>query len=90
VRRDLTLDVADSTAFQSVDALIRKVQPQFLEDVEYVTTYRGKQLAKGQKSVTLTLIFRSPATTLTSEQVESAVQSVIAAAQRELGATVRA
>jgi phenylalanyl-tRNA synthetase beta subunit len=57
--------------------------------VEYVTTYRGKPLEKGQKSVTTTLVFRSATATLTSEQVEPAVQGVIDAAKKELGATLR-
>ena len=60
-----------------------------LEDLEFVTTYRGKPLEKNTKSITITLIFRSPVTTLTSDQVESAVQKAIAAAQQNLGATLR-
>jgi phenylalanyl-tRNA synthetase beta chain len=60
-----------------------------MEEVRFVTTYRGKPLEKGQKSVTTTLIFRSPAATLTSEQVEPAVQRVIDAAKQQLGATLR-
>ena len=36
-----------------------------------VTTYRGKPLEKGQKSVTVTLVFRSPTRTLTGDEVES-------------------
>jgi phenylalanyl-tRNA synthetase beta subunit len=58
--------------------------------VEYVTTYRGKQVEKGKRSVTIALSFRSPTTTLTSEQVESSVQKVIETAKRDLSATIRA
>jgi phenylalanyl-tRNA synthetase beta chain len=90
VRRDLTLDLPDATAFAAVDALIRGLSPEFLEDVEYVTTYRGKQVEKGKKSVTTTLVFRSPTATLTSDQVESAVQRVVAEAKSRLNATLRA
>ena len=89
IRRDLSLILGEATRYEQVESLIRKVSPQNLEDVEYVTTYRGKPLEKGQKSVTTTLIFRSPTATLTSEQVEPAVQSVIDAAKKELGATLR-
>jgi phenylalanyl-tRNA synthetase beta chain len=89
IRRDLSLILGESTRYEQVESLIRKVNPQNLEDVEYVTTYRGKPLDKGQKSVTTTLIFRSPTATLTSDQVDPAVQSVVDAAKRELGATLR-
>jgi phenylalanyl-tRNA synthetase beta subunit len=40
--------------------------------------------------VTVTLVFRSPATTLTSEQVEAGVAKVVAVAREKLGATLRA
>jgi phenylalanyl-tRNA synthetase beta chain len=89
VRRDLSLVVPEALAFEKLEQLIRGVRPEHLEDLEYVTTYRGKPLEKGTKSVTVSLIFRSPTTTLTSEQVESSVKAVIDAATRQLGATLR-
>ncbi|HEY1686974.1 MAG TPA: phenylalanine--tRNA ligase subunit beta [Tepidisphaeraceae bacterium] len=89
VRRDLSLVVAEKVAYQQIDSLVRSLKPEMMEDLEYITTYRGKPLEKGQKSITITLIFRSPSTTLTAEQVESSVQKVIEAANRDLGATLR-
>jgi len=89
VRRDVTLDLPDQTRYEAFASLVQRVNPPNLEDLEYVTTYRGKQLAKGQKSVTSTLVFRSASGTLTSEQVEDAVQKVISAAKSELNATLR-
>jgi len=90
VRRDLSLVVSEVTRYEQIAGVIRQAKPEFLEDFEYVTTYRGKPLEKGQKSVTLTLAFRSPQMTLTSEQVEGSVQRVIASAKEKLGATLRA
>lgn len=89
VRRDLSLVVSESTPYDTLESLIRSQKPDSLEDVQYVTTYRGKPLAAGTKSVTLTLVFRSPSQTLTGEQVESAVQRIVRAAQEQLHATVR-
>ncbi len=89
IRRDLSLIVPESTPYAQIDLLIRALDLANLEDLEFVTTYRGKPLEKNTKSITITLIFRSPATTLTSDQVESAVQKAIAAAQQNLGATLR-
>jgi phenylalanyl-tRNA synthetase beta chain len=90
VRRDLSLVVSEATRFDQVDQLIRQTRPQHMEDVEYVTTYRGKPLEAGAKSVTVTLVFRSSEATLISEQVEDAVAKVVAAAKQNLGATLRA
>lgn len=90
VRRDVSLVVAENVRYEPIEATIRAVRPPFLEQIEYVTSYRGKPLEAGTKSVTVTLVFRSPTTTLTGEQVEAAVQQVIAAAKEQLGATLRA
>ena len=89
IRRDLSLVVPESTRFEKIESLIRDLKPTFMEDLEYVTTYRGKPLEKGQKSVTVTLVFRSPTGTLTGEQVESTIQSVVESAKSKLGATLR-
>jgi phenylalanyl-tRNA synthetase beta chain len=90
VRRDLSLVVSESTPYEKIESLIRAQKPELMEDLEYVTTYRGKPLEKGQKSVTMTLVFRSPSGTLTGEQVDATVQRVVDAAKSELGATLRA
>ncbi len=90
VRRDLSLVVPESLAYEKIEQLVLAQKPKDLESVEFVTTYRGKPLEKGQKSVTVTLIFRSEETTLTSESVDAAVNAVVAAAKEQLGAGLRA
>jgi phenylalanyl-tRNA synthetase beta chain len=89
IRRDLSLVVPESTTFAAIESALRKANPEGLESLEYVTTYRGKPLEKGQKSVTVTLVFRSESATLTSEQVEPVVQRAIDSAKQTLGATLR-
>ena len=89
VRRDLSLILGETVKFEQVAALVTELKLQQLETVEYVTTYRGKPLDKGQKSVTITLVFRSPGETLTSEQVEASVQRIIEHAKTTLSATLR-
>jgi len=89
VQRDLSFVLPEATRYEQIASAIRAVAPQWLEAVNYVTTYRGKPLELSQKSVTITLVFRSPTETLTSEQVEASVQRVIDAAKTELGAQVR-
>jgi len=88
--RDLSLDVAEAVRYEQIEALVREVAPHYLEAVRHVSTYRGKSLAKGHKSITITLVFRSPSGTLTGEQVAMSVQQVVDAAKQKLGATLRA
>ncbi len=89
IRRDLSFVLADGVRFEQVAQLVAEVKPEHLEDVEFVTTYRGKPLEKGTKSVTITLVFRSTSTTLTSEAVEASVGRVTEAAKQRLNATLR-
>jgi phenylalanyl-tRNA synthetase beta chain len=89
VHRDLSLIVSESVRYEQLDALIHRVRPEHLEESQYVTTYRGKPMEKGQKSVTIKLIFRSPQRTLTGNEVESAVKVITDAAGQELHATLR-
>jgi phenylalanyl-tRNA synthetase beta chain len=86
VRRDLSLIVADDLPFEKIEALVHSLHLPDLECLEFVTTYRGKPVEAGKKSVTITLVFRSRTATLTSEQVESSVQSVVKTAGDQLHA----
>ncbi len=83
VRRDISLIVSEATAFDALRRLVDQANPQNLEDVEFVGIYRGKPLDKGQKSVTISLVFRSSSETLTSEAVDASVARVIQAAQQQ-------
>ena len=87
--RDLSLVVPEAVRYEAVEALVANASLPNLESVSFVTTYRGKPLEKGTKSVTLRFVFRSPTGTLTSDQVEQAVGQVVERAKAELGAALR-
>lgn len=89
IRRDLSLVVSETVTYDQIDQLVRQTNPVNLEGIDYVTTYRGKPLEKGSKSVTITLVFRSPDVTLTSESVDAVVQTVVDRAKQSLSATLR-
>jgi phenylalanyl-tRNA synthetase beta chain len=89
VRRDLSLDMSGRTRYVEMEKVIRGLNLPHLEDIEHVTTYRGKPLEKGSKSVTIALIFRSPGGTLTGDEIDASIKRVIEAAGQSLSATVR-
>jgi phenylalanyl-tRNA synthetase beta chain len=89
VRRDVSLIVQENIRFEKIESLLRDLALPFLEGIEFVTAYRGKPLESGTKSVTITLVFRSPTGTMTSDEVEASVQKAVAAATERLGAAVR-
>jgi phenylalanyl-tRNA synthetase beta chain len=90
VRRDLSLVLPEQAAFASIESVVRQLKLEALESVEHVTTYRGKPLDKGTKSVTIQLVFRKPDATLTSSDVDGQMARVIEGATKQLGATLRA
>ena len=80
VSRDISLIVPDATAYADIAATFESCKLPDLEALDYVTTYRGKPLASGTKSVTLKLVFRSPSETLTADRVDCSVAAAIGAA----------
>ena len=89
VRRDLSVIVDADVNWQQLYQTIASVDQPARADVQYVTTYRGRPIAQGRKSVTLTLVYRSPSGTLRSEQVEQQVDQVLTVLKQKLGAELR-
>ena len=78
--------VADRYQIQEV---IAGVDQPLRTDVQYVTTYRGKPIENGKKSVTLTAVYQSAEATLRSEQVDDQIAAIVKALADTLGAEVR-
>jgi phenylalanyl-tRNA synthetase beta chain len=89
VQRDLSLVVDESLTWSELAEALERVDQPLREALEYVTTYRGKPLEKGKKSVTITLTYRSPDGTLRSEDVDEQVEQIIAAAKERFSAELR-
>ena len=60
-----------------------------LESISFVTTFRGRQIGEGRKSVSLRLVFRKPDGTMKSEEADASVARAIAALREKLGAEIR-
>ncbi len=77
IRRDLSLIVVEELSWGELAGALRTCsQPWRVED-RYVTTYRGKPIPKGKKSVTVTLEYRSNEGTLTHERVDEQVEQLL-------------
>jgi len=90
VTRDLSLIVDESVTWRQLAEAVAAVDQPMRVTTDYVTTFRGQPIARGRKSVTLTLTYRSPDGTLRSEQVDEQVAAVVAAAGEVLDAELRA
>ncbi|HZF85263.1 MAG TPA: phenylalanine--tRNA ligase subunit beta [Burkholderiaceae bacterium] len=98
VERDIALVVAESVAAGAVLDAARTAPTQgLLRDAVLFDIYRPQPgaastggLAEGEKSLAVRLSFQSDASSLTDEQVEVAVQAVLAQAAAAVGARLRA
>ncbi len=89
VQRDLNFVLDDAVTWQSLSDAVRATAGDQLEEVRFVEQYRGQHIAAGMKSYVASLVFRAPDRTLTGDEVDAAVQNVVAACEKQLGATLR-
>lgn len=89
IERDLNFVLDESVLWEQVERTVRAAAGPLLEVVSFVDQYRGRQIPVGKKSYVLSLAYRSPDRTLTSEEVDAVQQAVVAACARELGAAQR-
>ena len=89
VTRDIALVMEEATTVGSLLDVIRKTGGNLLEKVELFDIYRGAQLLSGKKSVAFSLTFRNAERTLSDDDVNPLMQKILAACEKECGATLR-
>lgn len=87
--RDISLIVAEQVRWADVERAVLEGAAPPLEGVSFVTTFRGEQIGKGQKSVTLRLAFRDASRTLKREEADGAAAAILERLKARFGATVR-
>ena len=83
----MVIDAAVSAA--AVVELANKAGGKLLRKVSIFDVYEGEQVPAGKRSLALRLVMRSPERTLSEKDITSVRQRVLAALERELGATLR-
>ena len=89
VVRDLSLEVARDLQWGNLYEVVVGAAGPTLEAINYLDTFRGGKLPDGMQSVHFNMVFRHPERTLTGEEVERAVRSVVEACERRLSAKLR-
>ncbi len=89
IRRDLSIAVDEPVTWEQIAAAVDSAAGDLCENLDYVTTYRGKQVGAGRKSVTMRLTYRHADRTLTHDEVDAAVIAIVAALTAACGAEVR-
>ncbi len=89
IQRDLSLIVDEHIRWAEImQAIQAKMSPE-LQDVRFVGIYRGKGIASGKKSVTLSLCFRDEDGTLTHEAVDRLEAAIVGSLTERTGAELR-
>jgi len=89
IRRDLSITVAEEVSIAEIMYLISKTASDVLYNLELFDVYRGEAIDLGKKSLALGLTFQRTSSTLTDDEVESAVGRILENLRKEFGALLR-
>lgn len=77
--RDISLSMKKEVLAGDVEAVISKKGGKLVESYELFDVYEGSQLNSGYKSLAYKIVFRAPDRTLKDEEVNNAMNKIIAA-----------
>ncbi|MBQ2830673.1 MAG: phenylalanine--tRNA ligase subunit beta [Oscillospiraceae bacterium] len=89
VTRDIAVVCDEATTVGALTDCIRRGAKGLLKDVVLFDIYRGASLGEGKKSVAFNLTLRADDRSLTSEEADADVHTVLALLESELGAHLR-
>jgi len=88
-QRDLALIADDSVLASQIEEIMRKKAGNIFESLTLFDVYKGKQVPDGKKSMAYTIVFRAEDRTLTDEDVNPVVETILKTLEDKLGVTLR-
>jgi phenylalanyl-tRNA synthetase beta chain len=89
VFRDLSFVVKKDVAYAAIEQAIRSAAGDYLESVDCIDVFAGKSIRQDSRSMAVSMAFRAPDRTLSSEEVAASVEQVIAHLAQAFGAELR-
>ncbi|MCI8650880.1 MAG: phenylalanine--tRNA ligase subunit beta [Oscillospiraceae bacterium] len=89
VTRDIAVVCDEAVTVGALEECIRKGAKGLLKEVSLFDIYRGKGVDAGKKSVAFNLVLRSDERSLTAEEADEDVKSILSALESQLGASLR-
>lgn len=89
IRRDIAVVVDEEVEFGTLRDCVRVAAPETLQDVVLFDVYTGEKVDSGRKSIALGLILQETSHTLTDDEVDGVVASVLRELQIQLNAQLR-
>jgi len=90
VTRDLALVVPQSQALAPLLDALRAAAPAIVRDVALFDVYQGKGLGESEKSLAFRIVMQDTQRTLEDAEVDAVVASLLAVANRDFNASLRA
>ena len=85
VEKDLSILVDESVTWEEIFSSIKGK----LKDVKFIEEYRGNQVPEGKKSIMLRIIIDNGNTTMTSEEINAKMESILKTLNKRCGAVLR-
>ena len=89
VTRDIAVVCDEAVTVGALEVCIRKGAKGLLKDAALFDIYRGKGVPEGKKSVAFNLVLRADDRSLTAEEADADVKSILETLEKELGAVLR-
>jgi phenylalanyl-tRNA synthetase beta chain len=89
VKRDLSLVLDAPVRFDEIRALILKTEKRLIKNITAFDVYEGENIPKGKKAYALSFTLQDETKTLTDEEIDRAMERLIAAFENDLGAVIR-
>ena len=89
VTRDIAVVCGEAVTVGALENAIRQGAKGLLKEVSLFDIYRGASIGEGKKSVAFNLVLRAEDRSLTSEEADEDVRSILAALEKDCGAKLR-
>lgn len=89
VKKDLAVTINKNITSQEVETVIKKAGGRLLTKVELFDLYTGENIEKNKKSLAYSLNFEDKSKTLTDEEINNILETIIEALDKNLGAKLR-
>ncbi len=89
IRRDIAIVVDRDLDYSVIEACIRQIAPQILQDILIFDVYTGEKVDSGRKSLALGLILQETSHTLTDSEVDGVIERILQALKEKFDAQLR-
>ena len=89
VERDIAMIVDEDIQVAQIEKIITKKGKKLLESLQLFDIYRNEKIGENKKSVAYSLIFRDKNKTLSDEEINKTMESIIVELEKVVGAELR-